>query len=740
MLWCVRIWFRLRVGFCRTREFNCDASSGWVLHVKMTARGRRALILAVVAFAVTAATLVLFLIPVVPVLRLELLSQDLRAQLGRKTPINTNLVFIGVDQPGYGGMFSEDEVREAGVLAKMDEWPFPRDVYADLIDRLCAAGARVVALDFVFSGEKPGDAALTRSLALHSNRVVLAANVAGAQGGVLMVPEGKLLGSGNPRNDPRVAFINVWPDRDGVVRSARFKVGSKDNIALAPGEEMQSLAAAMLQSAGNDRHVPQDSALRVIRFSAPPGKGYPVIPIYSPFLKNHWENNFGSGAFFRDKLVLVGPAANIMQDFHLVPLADVRVDEEARERVSNQSMLGPEIHLNIVAAAAAGELLKEMPARTSAQITALCGIFGWLLSLLIRQPFRRLLLSAVLAAAFCVLAQMLFDHGGYVIALVSPFLAFSGTTLVTFAYDFVLERREKNRTRRTLERYVSKDVVREILDNPDTFLNSLGGVRRPVTVLFSDVRGFTTMTEGADPAQLVMQLNEYFNEMVAIVFAEKGVLDKFIGDAVMAVWGSIERTSQGVELDAQHAVAAALAMRKSLARLNINWKQRGLPELAFGIGVNHGEVIVGNLGSDQKMEMSVIGDAVNLGSRLESLTKEYKLDLLLGEAMAPLVQSRFVLRSVDSVQVKGKRKPVHVYTVIADKEAGEEVAPWLMRYEEGITCYRSRRFVEGLDAFADCVREQPEDHLSQLYLRRCQELVTNPPGPDWDTVFVMKSK
>jgi adenylate cyclase len=222
------------------------------------------------------------------------------------------------------------------------------------------------------------------------------------------------------------------------------------------------------------------------------------------------------------------------------------------------------------------------------------------------------------------------------------------------------------------------------------------------------------------------------------VFAEHGSLDKFIGDAVMALWGSI--TSEGVELDAQHAVAAALAMRKSLARLNINWQQRGMKELSFGIGINHGDVIVGNLGSEEKMEVSVVGDAVNLGSRLESLTKEYKLDLLLGENMVPLVQSRFVLRTVGSVQVKGKTVPVRVFTVMADKEAGEQPPTWLPRYEEGIKLYRERKFAEGADAFLECVRAQPDDPVSKLYLDECRELLAHPPGLDWDTVVVMKSK
>jgi adenylate cyclase len=707
----------------------------------MSPRGRRSLLLAGVAVVAAAVVLILYHLPVLAVLRLELLSQDWRAQLGRKTAINTNLVFLGIDQPGYGDMFSAEEIRESPMLGHLSNWPFARNVYAAAINRLVEAGAKVVALDIVLAGAREGDAELATALAIHSNRVVIAANLSGEMGNVLITPDAELLGGSDPRLDSRVGFINIWPDRDGITRTARFKLTREDDAPLAPGEVIESLAARVLRKAGAAARLPSDSAPRLIRFSAPPRLGYPVVPFYAIFFKGQWEKNHQHGAFFRDKIVLIGPAASIMQDFHLVPLEGAEVDERTGEKTKDQvKMLGPEVHLNFMAAAMAGELLKETSPTGAAWMTVAAAFVAWLLAFIMRQPFRRVVLSALLAGTFCLLALWLFNRQGYVVAFFGPLLAFSSTSLGTFGYDFVLERREKIRNRRTLERYVSKDVVREILDNPDTYLNALGGVRRPVTILFSDIRGFTTLTEGADPAQLVTHLNEYFNEMVGIVFAEKGVLDKFIGDAVMALWGCLEKTSQGTGLDAQRAVSAALAMRKSLARLNTNWEQRGMTRLSFGIGINQGDVIVGNLGSDAKMEMSVIGDPVNLASRLEGLTKKYKLDLLLGESMVPLVQERFALRSVDSVQVSGKTKPVHVFTVVADKEAGEQSPAWLMRYEEGVAHYRARRFNDGLAAFVDCVRWQPEDYLSQLYLQRCQELVANPPGPDWDTVFVMKSK
>ena len=281
-------------------------------------------------------------------------------------------------------------------------------------------------------------------------------------------------------------------------------------------------------------------------------------------------------------------------------------------------------------------------------------------------------------------------------------------------------------------------MVKELLDNPQTYFNSLTGVRRPVTVLFSDIRNFTTMTEGSNEAQLVSQLNEYFREMVNPVFQHEGSVDKFIGDAVMAVWGSI--VSKGAARDAQNAVATALKMKHSLARLNESWKARGLPELAFGIGINHGEVIVGNLGSEEKMELTVIGDAVNIASRLEGLTKEYHLDLLLGETVAPLVREKFMLRTVDLVQVKGKTKPVEVFGVVGERVAGEPDPEWLKLYEDGVRLYRRHEFSAAAAGFQECLRKRPDDYLSNLYLHRSEALIAHPPSADWNGIYVMTKK
>src|SRR5207253_5180845 len=259
-------------------------------------------------------------------------------------------------------------------------------------------------------------------------------------------------------------------------------------------------------------------------------------------------------------------------------------------------------------------------------------------------------------------ARVSYDRTGLLVVVVPVLSAFLAAGFLSLGFEFVLERMEKLRTRRTLERYVSKNLVKEILDNPDSYYNSLRGVRVPVTILFSDLIGFTTLAEKADPEALVAQLNEYLSRMTSEIFSNGGTLDKFIGDAIMAVWGNVR--SLGTAQDAKCCARAALGMRRQLSQLNQTWRKQGRMGLGMGIGVNHGEVIVGNIGSQERMDPTVIGDAVNLASRLEALTRTYAVDILIGASAAELVRDDFHLRSVARVQVKGKTQPVEVWSLL----------------------------------------------------------------------------
>src|SRR5438309_3162817 len=231
--------------------------------------------------------------------------------------------------------------------------------------------------------------------------------------------------------------------------------------------------------------------------------------------------------------------------------------------------------------------------------------------------------------------------------------------------------------------------------------------------------------------------------MLTVVFKNDGTLDKFIGDAIMAVWGNV--SSRGAVEDAKPAVRTALAMRRELVTLNENWRSRGMTELGFGVGINHGEAVIGNIGSyepHERLDPTVIGDAVNLASRLEALTRQYSVDVLIGASAAELVRDEFHLRSVALAQVKGKTKPVEVFTLIGarNEDVDPELLKWLESYEEGITKFRNRDFTQAKILFSRFLEFYPDDYLAKTYLERALEYEQQPPDQAWNAVEVFKKK
>jgi adenylate cyclase len=264
------------------------------------------------------------------------------------------------------------------------------------------------------------------------------------------------------------------------------------------------------------------------------------------------------------------------------------------------------------------------------------------------------------------IALALFNDAALLIPTVGPLLAFGLNGIGGLALDIALERREKAHVRRTLERYVSRNVVQELIDHPDQYTRALGGDLRQVTILFSDIRSFTRAAATMDSRALVAQLNEYFAAMVECVFRHGGTLDKFIGDAVMAVWGNTR--SNGAEEDATNAVRCALAMREELEKLNRRWAAEGRSRFRIGIGINSGEVVVGNIGSPHRMEFTVIGDAVNIAWRLQERTK-HGPTILLGESVAELLGETFPTEACGDLHLPD-HDPVPYARLVDDKEKG----------------------------------------------------------------------
>ncbi|NJK92425.1 MAG: hypothetical protein HC904_11690 [Blastochloris sp.] len=323
---------------------------------------------------------------------------------------------------------------------------------------------------------------------------------------------------------------------------------------------------------------------------------------------------------------MVGPAGNWSQDIHTTPYLS--------------PMFGPEVHLHAMAAALSGSFIGEMDSGGHLALIVGAAVLAFLMFAWLPSPLWRFGLSVLGIGLYFVVVKQVYDRSSYFLLFAAPILSFGTCSVLCLVQGFAATLVEKIRTRSMLERYVSQNFVREILDRPGEFEESLGGTRKKCSMLFSDIRGFTTMTESADSQALVVQLNEYLGRMVECVFRNHGTLDKFIGDAVMAVWGNVQ--SREEREDAADAVKTALEMLEELKVLNQGWPARSLPELQIGIGINHGEVVVGNMGSPKRKEFTVIGDAVNLASRLEGVTKLYGLELVLGESVAELVRDRFV--------------------------------------------------------------------------------------------------
>jgi adenylate cyclase len=251
--------------------------------------------------------------------------------------------------------------------------------------------------------------------------------------------------------------------------------------------------------------------------------------------------------------------------------------------------------------------------------------------------------------------------------MIQPFAVGGLALFFGTAYQYFVEGTEKRKVAKLFGRYVSRDVYSQLMANPEQA--ELGGKRREMTVLFSDIRGFTTVTERGNPEELVSQLNEYFSRMVEIVFRNKGTVDKFVGDMVMALFSA----PLDDERHADHAVVAAMEMVKELGELNRAWLAKGMTQLDLGIGVNSGDMIAGNIGSASIMSYTVIGDNVNLGARLESLNKDYKTRIIISEATRTRLTGDYTTRPLGQVVVKGKSKAVQIFEVEVPSPLVEEV-------------------------------------------------------------------
>lgn len=530
-------------------------------------------------------------------------------------------------------------------------------------------------------------------------------------------------------------FFNVLPDADGTLR--RYLT-----VAQACGATFPSLGVAVLAKAAATEGVAaavvpvggesgdRVAAVRIGPWTVETGPdgGVPLgyLGHYRDFptvsATDVMSGSLPDGAL-RGKIAVVGNTAAGTWDQRVTPFDDFAP--------------GVVVHATFVENVLHGGLLRRGTSVVLGETLAMAALALGLAFLFSRVSSAAAVPALVLAlGAWTGLSIVLLRRFGVLVALGAPLAQVVGMFLAATSQRFLAEDRAKRKARETFGRFLAPAMVEEVLAREGPL--ELGGEKRDLTVLFCDIRGFTTLSERLDPKVLLEVLNEYLTPMTDIIVSEhSGTLDKYIGDAIMAFWGAPKEVPDHPML----ACRAALAMLRRLDELRSRWREAGLPDIDVGIGINTGSMSVGFVGSqDRFYNYTVLGDAVNLASRLEGANKEYGTRILLSQATLERVRGRVVAREVDSVQVRGKREPVVVHELLGLAPAGPEEAALLSEFALGLGAWKGRRWDEAIVHFRAADRLRGGDPCSRAYVARCEAMRLHPPGPEWDGVYEMKTK
>ena len=519
--------------------------------------------------------------------------------------------------------------------------------------------------------------------------------------------------------------LNVLKDRDGEVRRTYGVIEHAARFYMPLG---LSMALAAIDDGADSSFVVGDDHIRVGDRSVPVGlRG----EIFLSYLGPRRTFPHVSAAD-----VLSGAAP---PDALAGKLVFVGYTDAARDKVTtpfDSQLDGVEIHATLAHNILHGEAMRQTSPETTLYIIFALGAIITLLQLRrVRQRRAWIAAAGALAivASYLIYAHVMFSSG-VVVEVAAPLASTLFVALASLSIGLVTEGREKAQLRTAFSQYVNDTIVDRIASDQD--LATLGGVRRELTVLFSDIRGFSRFSERLEPEALSNYLNEYLTPMTELVMNENGMLDKYIGDAVMAVYGApVDMTDH-----AERACRTALAMFAALGPLNKHWHDAGLPEILIGIGLNSGPMAVGNMGSEAKFDYTVMGDAVNLGARLEGLTKTYRVDILVGEGTAEAAGKGFVFREIDLVQVKGRDATARIFELVGNRGEVSLSEDDLATFADGLSAYRGRDWDGAELSFRSYLSAHPDDGPAEVMLARIANLRANPPDEGWNGTFTHQTK
>ncbi|WP_460842248.1 CHASE2 domain-containing protein [Noviherbaspirillum agri] len=732
---------------------------------------------------VLAAAQSLEFLPPTLVNRIDLFFYDMRLQV-EQPQLDTRIVIVDIDQKS---------------LAEVGRWPWSRDVVAELVNKLAGHyEARTIAFDVMFNepdtssgyatlvglADKelmnvPGISKQLEALkpvldydgrfarAIEGRPVVLSYFMSNqAPKGLPPPPAFTVDDLGGRQLDAlswkaydanlpqlqRVAraggYMNTEVDADGLLRSVpllgQVGTGYYESLSLATARVALGATAVRPvffdadEALMSEEQLRQYGALKAIDLDSKPRVRIPVEPNIKALVQFRGKGGPDGGAFryvsasdvlkgalpkheLFDRIILVGTTAPGLNDLRATPV--------------NKEYPGVEQHANIIASILDGEFKQRpdfSPAFDLLQIIGVGIVLGLVLPVL--TPVTSILFAVASAASLGAFNLWMYQSLHWVMPMATALLLVAGLFVFNIAWGYLFEYRKGRAIVNLFGEYVAPELVAEMAANPQSY--SMEGESRELTVLFADVRGFTTISEGLDPNSLREYINRYLTAMSEDIRSNRGTLDKYIGDAVMAFWGA----PVALPDHASRAVGTALQMQATAGNLNKDFIARGWPPLKIGIGLNTGEMRVGDMGSKIRRAYTVMGDAVNLSSRLEGITKVYGVGIAVGEG-TKLAAPTYAYRELDRVRVKGKNEPVPIYEPLGlASELGADTRAELVQWHAALGMVRAQQWEQAEQLLHQLQQAHPEDKLYALYLQRIAHYREHPPGAGWDGVTTFDSK
>jgi len=595
-------------------------------------------------------------------------------------------------------------------------WPWPRNIHGQLIRALMDSGARGIIIDIIFSDSSiPKEDKVMIEAIRQYGKVTLAADIETVKTEkftqeMLVTPLDEFLRAG-----ALFGVSSIPVDSDNVVRRVFWGT-----------PEVPSLEVAALKMLGISR---AKDYRKMVHFAGPAFH----IP-YVPYYRVLQPDLYLPDGFFKNKVVLVGkyshPSQKLSSDpagkyrLRLQPPSPVRgVDMFATPFyiMDNKLTQGIEIHANMLSSLIRDDHVKPLRVLEAVGVIILLSL---LLTLMNSKwtPVKSISLNAFLAGVYLLISYFLFNSQGIFLPFTAPLIAIFTNFIAAGVMSYVGVEKKRRYLRRAFSLYLSPQVAKKVIEDPERL--KLGGQRINTTVLFSDLAGFTEISEKNEPEEVVSLLTRYTTEMTKIIFKYNGTLDKFIGDAIMAVWGT------PVE-DKDHALHACLASLEMQRKAKILAEEITIPgyRLFMRIGINTGVVMAGNMGSEERFDFTVIGDNVNTAARLETLNKIYGTEIIITESTLASIVKELSVRELDSVRVKGKRQVIKIYELI-DGERN----PCIDFYEKGLQLYRKGHFEAALGMLYKALDVNPEDRPCKVLINRCNYLLKYPPQEEWTGV------